>query len=1017
MEKLIRTIAVLIMVAGIPAALSAQAGGTISGQVVDVATGQPLSNVQVFVVGTSLGTITNVQGRYTLSNVPAGTAQIRASRLGYGAGNQTVSIGAGATTTVDFQLATSAIALDEVVVTGTAGATERRATAAVVSSVNASTITESAPVTTLSDLLTARVPGLSVTSSSGSTGTSQQIRIRGAGSISLSNEPLIMIDGVLADSRAQSNNAGGGLSLGGQAQSRLADLNPADIESIEIVKGPAAATLYGADASAGVIQIITKRGRLGANQFVQGLTLEYNDIDPNFDPLTAYYRCTAGAVGTANSLCAGRQVGDVVTDNPIARNDVFRNGQLRSIGYTARGGGNEYGYYVSLGVDEELGTLPNNEADRKTARLNFNFTPNAKVSVDAGLGLVDNVTQLPMNDNNVYGYMGVAYLGSPSTVRVDAQGNRTGGTFSERPFEAIKAIESTTKNFRVTPTLQIGYNPTSWFSNVLTVGGDLTRGNYYQYFPLNSLNWYQGDTNTGDLEEIRVYNDILTLSYLGTFRNQLTERVGSNFSFGVQVNSEKYERLTGFGVGFVTTANRVIGAATQISATQGYENTKRVGVLGNWDLSLDERLYLNLGLRVDKNSSFGAEADAFYLPKVGVSYVISDETFWDGLAGAVPSLRLRAAWGQTGRSPTPGASLETYRPRPFAIYGGSGSGAGVQPFNPGNFDLRPERGTELELGFDAGLFGDRMGVELTYFNKTNTDLLLQVPVPPSSGATENPWANIGEVRNTGLEYVLRGTLVSTPAIEWTAQVAGSNIKNELIDLGGVAAFGTVARFDEGYSLGFLSSRKIQELVMNTGDARCLNDQPCVIVAADNEFIGNSLPTYEGNFSSALTLFNNLQLSGSVDWKGGHRIYNNTAQFRERSFGTSELSVRREEVLTPEERMSRFGPFVQQNLDGSYSTVAAPSVHEAYYEKADFVRIREVAATYLLPSDLAGRFRASSASFTVGVRNLALFTDYTGPDPEVLSAGGAGVGTGAFVREDFFTVPQTRRLVAKMNLSF
>ncbi len=1030
MEKLIRTIAVLVIVAGFPALLSAQAGGTISGQVVDSGTGQPLSNVQVFVSGTSLGTLSNVQGRYTLSNVPAGSFEIRASRLGYASATQTVTIATGATATADFQLSTSAVALDALVVTGTAGATERRATAAVVASVSASDITERAPVSSIQDLLTARVPGVSLTASSGSTGTAQQIRIRGAGSISLSNEPLVMIDGVLADSRTQSDNAGGGLWLGGQAQSRLADLNPADIESIEIVKGPAAATLYGADASAGVIQIITKRGRLGANQFVQGLTVEYNDINPNFDPLTSFLRCTPTSIapvapGLPTRLCTGLADSTVVTDSPLARNDVFRSGHLRSIGYNARGGGSNYGYYVSLGVDEEVGTLPNNEMDRRTARLNFNFTPNSKVSVDAALGIVDNDTQLPMNDNNVYGYLGIAYLGSPSSVLVDSLGNKTGGTYASRPFEAVKAIESVNKNLRFTPSLQINYTPTTWFTNTLTLGGDLTNSRSYQYFPINTLNWYQGDTNTGDLEEIRVGNQIFTLNYLGTIRNQLTERIGSSFSFGTQINTEEYERLTSNGVGFVTTANRVIDAATQISSTQGYANTKRVGVLGHWDLSLDDRLYLNLGLRVDKNSSFGSDAEAFYLPKFGVSYVISDEGFWDGLSGAIPSLRLRAAWGQTGRSPNPGASLETYEPRPFAIYGGSGSGAGVQPYNPGNPNLRPERGTEIELGFDAGLFNDRMGLELTYFDKTNTDLLLQVPVPPSSAATSNPWANIGEVKNTGIEYLLHGTLVSTPDIEWTAQISGSTLKNELTDLGGVAPFGTVARFDEGYSLGYLSSRKIREVVLEAGDSRCpipaggSTPAPCVIVADDNEFIGNSLPTYEGNFSSSLTLLGNLILSGSVDWKGGNRIYHNTKQFRDRSFGTSELAVKREEIASKEEVMRRYGPFVQESRDaaGGLIQVGVASVHEEYYEKADFVRIREVAATYLLPSDLANRFRASSASFTIGVRNLALFTDFTGPDPEVLSGGSAGTGTGAFVREEFFTVPQPRRLVAKMNLSF
>ncbi len=1021
MEKLFRTIALLIMVVGVPTALSAQAGGTISGQVVDDVTSQPLANVQVFVAGTSLGTLTNVQGRYSLANVPAGTAELRASRLGYASLTQTVTVSAGAAAAVDFRLTTSAVALDEVVVTGTAGAVERRANSAVVASVNASSIVETAPVSSLQDLLTARVPGMSVTASSGSTGTAQQIRIRGASSISLSNEPLLIIDGVMADSRTQSNLTGGGLSLGGQGQSRLSDINPADIESIEIVKGPAAATLYGADASAGVIQIITKRGRLGSNQFVQSLSFEYNDIDPNFTPLTAYYRCTAAAVTIQNGLCGGLSAGDVVSDNPLGRTDVFRNGSLQSLNYSARGGGDSYGYYVSLSADDEDGTLPNNAMERRSVRTNFNFTPNAKLSIDAGFGLTNNKLDLPMNDNNVYGYLGVAYLGSPAAVRI-VNGQRTLGTYAGRPFEAIKAIESVSTNLRVNPTIQVNYLATSWLANRLTIGGDFTRGNSVQYFPINSLNWYQGDTNTGDLEEIRVNNDVLTLDYLGTISNDLSESIASKLSFGAQLVSEKYDRVSGFGVGFVTTGNRVVGDAAQISASQGYSDTKRVGVLGQWDLSFNDRLYLQFGARVDQNSSFGENAEAFFLPKVGASYVISEEAFWDGLASTIPSLRLRAAWGQTGRSPTSGASLETYEARPFAILEGTGSSAGVVPLNPGNLDLKPERGTEFEAGFDAGFFQNRLGLELTYFSKVATDVLLRRPVPPSTGASSNPFVNIGETRNSGIEYALRGTILNTPTVQWEARIAGSTLKNELVDLGDVEPFGTVARMEAGHSMGFLSTRLVREVIEVAGDPRCrLVDgvrAPCVIVSDADEFFGNSLPTYEGNFGTSITLLNNFQLSGQVDWKGGNHIYNNTMQFRERSFGTSELAVRRDEILTTEERMRRWGPFAAESLKDEFGeplAIPLTNVHDQYFESADFVRIREIAATYFLPAELANRFRASSASITLGARNLALFTDYTGADPEVLSAGTASQTS--FVREDFFTVPQTRRLVLKMNLSF
>ncbi|MQA92319.1 MAG: SusC/RagA family TonB-linked outer membrane protein [Gemmatimonas sp.] len=1025
MKKLLSIVAVAVSIAGLPALLAAQTTGSISGQVVDDLTNEPLANVQVLVVGTNLGTLTDVQGGYSLTNVPAGAVEVRAARLGYSTGTQTVTVtvtdGAAA---ADFRLTTSAVALDEVVVTGTPGAIARRENSAVVASVDASSIVESAAVNSFSDLLTARVPGMSVTASSGSTGTAQHIRIRGASSISLSNEPLIFIDGVLADSRLQSNGSSGGLDIGGQGQSRLADINPADIESIEVVKGPAAATLYGADASAGVIQIITKRGRLGTNQFVQNLSLEYNDIDPNFEPLTAYFECSPDAVAieatdsTLAGLCSGLAVGDIVSDNALARSNVLRNGNLRSLAYSARGGGDNYGYYVSLGLDYEDGTLPNNGMDRQTGRLNFNFTPNAEISVDAGLGLTSNHVDLPNNDNNIFGYLGVAYLGSPGATRIQPDGTRIGGTYSDRPFEAVAAIESVSEVFRATPTLSVNYMPTSWFTNRLTLGADVTRGHAWQYFPINSLNWYTGETNTGDLQEVRANNDVFTLDYLGSIEGDLSQSVTSKLSFGAQLLSETLDRLTGNGVGFVTAANRVVGDATQISAAQSYSDTKRLGLLGHWDLGYNDRLYLQFGARIDQNSSFGANAEAFFLPKVGASYVISEEPFWEGLAGAIPEFRVRAAWGQSGRSPDPGASLETYAARPYAIYAvdnsGTGSGAGVVPDNPGNFDLKPERGTEFEVGFDAGFLNDRLGLEVTYFNTVATDVLLRRPVPPSTGAGEDPWVNIGETRNSGIEYALRGTILNTPTTHWEARISGLSIDNEVVDLGDVEPFGTVARVEEGHSIGYLSTRLIREVITEAGDPRCQDLDECVIVSNNNEFFGHSQPTYEGNFSTTLTLFNNLAFTGQLDWKGGHRIYNDTYQFRERSFGTAEIAVKGTDVASQEEVLRRYGPFYSEEGD----PVPFSNVNDAYYEQADFIRLREVAATYQLPTEFMGRLRASSASITVGARNLALFTDYSGADPEVLSqASEFAAGSNSFVREDFFTMPLPRRYVVKMNVSF
>lgn len=995
--KLTRWIPALLLAALLPGGAFAQGSGTVTGLVTSSDTQAPLSAVQVFVAGTTLGTLTNAQGRFIIVNVPAGPHDVRATRLGYGTATQSVTITGGGTATADFQLAPTAVALDEIVVTGTAGAVSRRSQPAVVATVNAADVVDRGVVSSVTDVLTARVPGVQVTSSSGSSGTSQQIRIRGASSISLSNEPLVFIDGVRANSSAQSL-AG----VGGQANSRLFDINPEDIESIEVVKGPAAATLYGADASSGVIQIITKKGRTGSGRFSQTVSLEYNNIDANFTPAPNAGTCTAAmvAAGSGRVLCEGQPVGTVVFDNPLVRTGAFREGRLRSLSYSARGGGDNYGYYISLNNDDEEGTLPNNTFERRSGRVNFNFTPTSKLSFDAGIGVYGTETVLPHNDNNIFGYLGGGYLGRPTNVRRNEDGNIIGGYYATgRELEAISSIENLYNTQRFTPTLQATYTPLDWLTNRLIIGADVTNGDITQFFPRNERNWYQGDTDTGDLEENRANTQIYTLDYLGTIRTNLSEAITGNFSFGTQVIREQYDRVTGTGVGFVTNANRVVGAATQISASQTFSEDRSIGVLAQADLGFNDRLFLQFGARVDQNSSFGENADPFFLPKLGVSYVISEEGFWTPVAGVLPTMRLRAAYGSTGRQPTPGASLETYEARPFAIIGGAGSGAGVIPDNPGNLNLKPERGQEFEAGFDAGFLNDRFGVELTYFNKKTTDLLLERPIPPSSGFTDEPFVNIGEVLNEGLEYALRGALITTPNFRWEARVAGSTLNNELVDLGDVEPFGSFNRFTAGRPLGSFVSRVIR------GPSA---DGTRLVVSDTLEYLGNVLPTNEGNVGSTITLFDHLQVFGQVDWKGGFKVYNNTAQFRDRQFRNSEVGVQCEVVFDPDACMRRFGPFISE----SGATVSSNIVNEAYIEDGDFFRLREVAATLSLPAGIARRLRATSASLTVGGRNLALWTDYTGSDPEVLSNANAG-----FSRSDFLTVPPSRRWVIKANLSF
>lgn len=984
--------------------------GTVSGKIVDRASSQPIADARVFVTGTALEVSSNAQGDYRLVNVRPGRVQIVVLRLGYRAAQDTVTIVAGQTLTKNFELSQSLTTLADVVVTGTAGNQERRAQAAQVSTVPTAELVKDLPtVKDVNSLLQSRIPGIAVNASSGTAGTNKQIRIRGAASINLSNEPLIFIDGVKYF-RPTDNSMGPG--VGGQTSDPLNSLNPNDIESIEVVKGPAAATLYGADASAGVIQIITKKGRAGTGSFVQTLQADAGLSELNWTPPSNYGRCTAALVASTsfNPLCRGQAVQTLVSDNPLERTGAFSKGSETNFSWTGRGGGQGYGYFLSLNNQRTLGNVPNNQFQRQSYRSNFNFIPDSRLTIDAGLGLVKDLSQLPDNDNNIYGYLGGGLLGTPLTRRDDGQLGNDGWFGFARQVNAISALENKVQNYRTLANATANYVPVSWFTNRFTVGADLLRNEITRFFPRNAQGSYAGALNTGNNTQTRVGVDQFTLNYLGNIRREFggQNQWETNLSLGAQVVSNRNDNTFANGQGFATNANNSVTSAATRTGGQTRTFQRAVGYLGQLQLGHLNRRFIQLGLRVDQNSSFGTTSKPFYLPKVGGSWVLSEEPFWSGLSDVVSSFRLRAAWGQTGRSPNPGASLTTYQAAPYAITAGSATSvnAGAIPLNPGNDSLLPERGTEYEAGFDATFWNERMNLEVTYFDKTSTNVLLQRPLPPSLGFQQDPFVNIGEVVNRGVEVALSSQLLRGTNFAWDARVGFNTLHNAITDLGGVAPFNTLNRRMEGEQIGVFVSKRILNINEQTG-----------VVTVDTAFrpVANYLPTFEGNLSSGVTLFRNLRITAMVDTKQNFGIYNLTDFFRETQVVTSNRRLDTM-VLSRRERLRRYGnptpgqpAFVQ--LNGAATTVN--EVRDAYVQPGDFIRLRELAASFNVPARLLSRLgRVSRMTVGLGLQNLAIWTDYQGADPEVISAAGTD-----FTRSDFLTLPNPRRAVLRLSVDF
>ena len=996
------------------ASLDAQQAATITGKVTNRRTGEPLAVVNLRVQGTELGAVTGEDGVYRITRIPAGAHAVTARRIGFAPATKSITLAAGDTATLDFALEQSATELQAVVVTGTAGNQTRIAQGAVVATIDAADLMAKAPVQSVTDVLEGRVAGVTVQDGAGTTGAAPRIEIRGATSISLSSAPLVFIDGVKVESGARRDvgNYHGLEGLGGQTVTALNDLDPNDIESIEIVKGPAAATLYGADASAGVIQIITKKGHAGARAFHQTITAEYDAVQPNFTPLAVYGTCgPADTAAGGAALCQGQRVGTVISDNPLARNNVFTNGNLQSLNYSGQGGGDSYGYYISASAGNEVGTAANNYLYRRTARSGVNWIVNPKLSFDANLGVSSNDYKVPESDDATYGYMAQGeFLSSPFAVTLGPGGVRQGGIST--PVLGLESVLNQITTTRFTPSAQMHFNPLPWFTNRLTVGGDFSSTHGFTFFPTNTQNWFSGDQAHGYVEDVQNPVSIVTLDYLGNIHHTFGSdgHIGSDFSFGSQWIDQVDHYVAGVGIGLAANSSNLVSSASATESHDSVSESKSLGLLAQEAVSFGQTLFLQVGARVDRNSAFGTAYGAFFLPKASVSYVISQEPYFAKFASIVSTLRVRAAYGETGRAPSPGASLRTYAPFTYVTPTG-GVGPGVVQASPGNPNLQPERGSEFEAGFDAGLLHERVGLEFTWFTKHTSNLLLQQPLAPSLAYTVNPFINAGTVDNRGVEVLVRASPVVKDNVSWDLGFSANTVRNRLVSLGSVAipnqaeiSPDLTIRYLVGGPLSSWYSSKVLSVDTVAGFATVTNTPV---------FAGTQWPTFLATLSNTVTLFHNVKLYGLLAGQSGGKVLNVTNLIMDLVGASAQTNLPPGKGgYSKAEQIRRLGPWRTQN------GTPVGLVLDSYLQPTDFIRLSELSATYSLPARYAARLHAAGASITLAGKNLHLWKsgDYQLWDPEVLS-NTAVTGPRQYATTEEFTVPQPRRFVVRLTLQY
>jgi len=983
--------------ANAPAVAHVAQDSVVAGSVIDAITRMPVEAAQVQVMKGTAEALTDVLGRFAIGHLPPDRITLLVRRVGYQPLTDTVRVGDHR---LRLYLQPAAVPMDVVVVTGTPAGSESRAIGNAVTSTKVSDVLEHAPVADVQDVLARRVPGITIMPTNGNVGSGAMIRIRGVTSMFLPNDPLVYVDGARVDNDPRA----GPYIRGGPDVSRLGDFTPQEIASIDVIKGPAAATLYGTEASRGVVQIFTHRGVEGPPRWTFTMRQGANWFEDPEERLNWVY-AKDPSTGGLDSVNLYQQEAD-------AGRPIFHTGQPQSYALSVSGGTPTVRYYVSGEAGRDVGVVTYDWRNRTSGRANISVYPSNKLDIQANLGYVRNdmrLGQMTATGTEIgYDIMTQMAWGTPLTVNTPLRG------FLRATPEAITAIEATDQIDRFIGSVQVNHRPSSWFSQRLTVGSDVGNESNSVLFPSDPTLPF-GTLSQGDLT---VQGDRVALSSFDYVANG-TAALGTELKATTSVGAQFYHKRTDgsqeYGHGFPAGVTVVSGAAVTTSLQNTIE-AKSGGVFAQELLGWKNRRFLTGALRADKNSAFGDSVGLVTYPKLSATWVISEEPFWR--AGVINALKLRGAWGMAGRQPDVFAAERTYQP-----VSGPGGTPALTPQNVGNPDLRPERGQELEVGFDAGLWRDRVAATFTYYRQDIKDAIVPQTVPPSSGFPGTKLINLGEVLNSGFEASIDARLVSKRSGAWDLGASFSTNNNHIVTLGipsvDLAAVNSSINQEanqylvQGYPVaGYFVPVIVSASLDATGktvNIMCSGgpdngNQPVPCANAPRLYVGRATPSWEGNVRTTITLRRNLMLYGLVDFRGGNLIFSGTAVGAHRQQrNTRAINTTADTLLLAADALNAQGVPGGGALEG--------------LAKGGFAKLREVSLTYTFPVSWANRMRAASVALTVAARNLAILwqeqKDVFGfkiVDPEVRT----GVDLGA---EELNQLPPYTQVMAMLQLNF
>jgi TonB-linked SusC/RagA family outer membrane protein len=1052
---------------------AAQATGTIEGKVTETGSGRPLSGAQVFIAGTTVGGVTNDRGEYRITSAPARQVELRVRLIGYSPINKTVVVTAGQTATLDIAVGVSALQLEQVVVTGTGSQVEVKKLGNTISTIQPPAF---AAITTPSQLLQARDAGVSILPASGITGEGSRIRIRGNASLSMSNEPIVFVDGVRINS---GGGFGANVGTNGGAPSRLDDIDPSSIERIEVLKGAAAATLYGTEASNGVIQIFTKKGSTGVARWnfqaeQAALDLPVDRIKPN---------CGSAKSDTAAARLSTLFSSQVAAYQPFcinASDDILGVGRGSTLNGSVTGGTAGYTYFASARYADEDGPMdvawlgPTVDKVRRIQGLtNLGLVPFNSLKLGMRLSYADALQQIPQNNNNIYGVTSLAMFAKPELANCDrsaiaSPGRCTGAgnMYGNAAFMTLReATQTTTENRagRFTGVFDATYTPTDNISTTATLGVDATddRSFLFRYFR-HDVDLFTGNNVTGQRAIDSRTNRQYTVDMKVNWKTQLMG-LQSDFVVGVQGFVVKEQTTGGSNIDFPGPGLEVVGAGSRPTVSEAFVQTVNGGYFLQDQLGFQDFLYVTLGGRYDYASAFGEEAGGVFYPKASISVVPSDRNSWNSPMG-LNTLRVRAAIGKSGRQPNAFSKFTTFAPLTSEL------GSGLAPANLGNPALAPEVSTEWEAGMEMGFWDNRLGVDYTYWDRTVNDALINKQFPLSGGFSALQLANIGTLEANGHDIKVNAFLIQRPNLTLDVFVTGAKIYQNIASMGGAPALkvgGSYPRYrnflKEGFAPGTLFGAALPGqcsarpagatyMCLNAGDvpfdsngdgipdteaqALAFLSTPKTMSQVDpirydedgngdflDHFSGKPYPDWNVTFGSNISLGRSWRINGLFEYRGGNfTLTNLTDAFRNShpTIGTNTQAAADVEAVIRNPASS-----AQQRLDAAkiwWNDLKALSPYDGLNQQEDgsFLRLREIGVAWTAPTGLAAKLGARDATFSLTGRNLFLKTNYLGVDPETNATGrDAGGGTDGNYLEavDAFGWPIARRIAFAIRLGY